>query len=114
MLVWQSALCIGADFAAVASSTVLPLLIPGLLCPCLQATTQGSDVERLRAAGIPVALDADQYHSELQLLLRHGLQQAVCCVARSYRACSCINVLVCWLSYAGSQVMASNLPHCNQ
>jgi hypothetical protein len=34
-----------------------------LLC-CLQATTQGSDVERLRAAGIPVALDADQYHSE--------------------------------------------------
>lgn len=27
-----------------------------------QSKTQGSDVERLRAAGIPVALDADQYH----------------------------------------------------
>lgn len=35
-----------------------------LLCACMQAHTQGSDVERLRAAGIPVALDADQYHSK--------------------------------------------------
>lgn len=35
-----------------------------LLWLWLQSKTQGSDVERLRAAGIPVALDADQYHSE--------------------------------------------------
>jgi hypothetical protein len=65
------------------------------MCACLQATTQGSDVERLRAAGIPVALDADQYHSELQLLRRHGLPQAVCFVATPWGSFSCITVQVC-------------------
>jgi hypothetical protein len=34
MLVQQSALCIGADFAPVASSTAFPLLTSILMCAC--------------------------------------------------------------------------------
>jgi hypothetical protein len=45
-------------------AAVVMFLLPTTNPLLLQATTQGSDVERLRAAGIPVALDVDQYHSE--------------------------------------------------